>query len=164
VPRGLVVVLVHSRHQYVHVPYSQRLGDVHDGLKEAWHFFGGVPHRVILDNLKPAVAKADRYDPIFQRTCEEYACYRGFVCLRCGEEGLQVVLDHGVERCGGRAPWAVDGTDGVIPRRVGPGSPAARGAGSGWDEPGHVSTHRTDALHAMAGSAIRASPGLSRKA
>jgi transposase len=76
---ALVVVLVHSRHQYVHVTYSQRLRDVIDGLEDAWHFFGGVPHRVILDNLKPAVTKADRYDPIFQRTCEEYARYRGFV-------------------------------------------------------------------------------------
>jgi len=76
---ALVVVLVHSRHQYVHVTYSQRLRDVIDGLEDAWHFFGGVPRRVILDNLKPAVTKADRYDPIFQRTCEEYARYRGFV-------------------------------------------------------------------------------------
>jgi transposase len=76
---ALVVVLIHSRHQYVHVTYSQRLRDVLDGLEDAWHFFGGVPRRVVLDNLKPAVTKADRYDPIFQRTCEEYARFRGFV-------------------------------------------------------------------------------------
>jgi transposase len=76
---ALVVVLVHSRHQYVHVTYSQRLRDVIDGLEDAWHFFGGVPRRVVLDNLRPAVTKADRYDPVFQRTCEEYARFRGFV-------------------------------------------------------------------------------------
>jgi hypothetical protein len=75
---GLVVILVHSRHQYVHVAYNQKLRDVIDGLEDAWLFFGGVPRRVVIDNLKAAVAKADRYDPVFQRTFEEYARYRGF--------------------------------------------------------------------------------------
>jgi transposase len=76
---ALVVILVHSRHQYVHVTHSQKLRDVIDGLEDAWLFFGGVPRRVVIDNLKAAVAKADRYDPVFQRTFEEYARYRGFV-------------------------------------------------------------------------------------
>ena len=76
---ALVVTLVHSRHQYVHVTHSQKLCDLIDGLEDAWLFFGGVPARVVVDNLKAAVAKADRYDPVFQRTFEEYARYRGFV-------------------------------------------------------------------------------------
>jgi transposase len=76
---ALVVILVHSRHQYVQVTYSQKLRDVIDGLEEAWLFFGGVSRRVVIDNLKAAVAKADRYDPVFQRTFEEYARHRGFV-------------------------------------------------------------------------------------
>jgi len=33
---------------------------------------------VILDNLRAADTRADRYDPIFQRTFDEYAAYRGF--------------------------------------------------------------------------------------
>jgi len=33
----------------------------------------------VLDNLKAAITKADRYDPIFQRTFAEYAAHRGFV-------------------------------------------------------------------------------------
>ena len=44
-------------------------------LLPAWTFFGGVPARVIIDNLKAAVTKADRYDPVFQRTFDEYAGY-----------------------------------------------------------------------------------------
>lgn len=76
---ALIVTLVHSRHQYVHVGFSQKLPDVIDGLEEAWAFFGGVPRKVAIDNLKPAVNKADRYEPIFQRTFDEYAKYRGFV-------------------------------------------------------------------------------------
>ncbi len=34
---------------------------------------------VVLDNLKVAIFKADRYDPVAQRTFEEYARYRSFV-------------------------------------------------------------------------------------
>jgi len=79
VHHALLVTLVHSRHQYVHVCASQKLGDVIDGLEDAWSFFGGVPARVIVDNMKTAITKADRYDPIFQRSFEEYARHRGFV-------------------------------------------------------------------------------------
>lgn len=76
---ALVVTLVHSRHQYVHLTHSQKLPDLIEGLEEAWAFFDGVTARVVIDNLKAAVCKADRYEPIFQRTFEEYAHYRGFV-------------------------------------------------------------------------------------
>ena len=76
---ALVIVLVHSRHQYVHVTFSQTVQAVIDGLEDAWAFFGGVPRRVVLDNLRAAITKADRYDPVFQRTMAEYARHRGFV-------------------------------------------------------------------------------------
>jgi transposase len=76
---ALVVTLVHSRHQYVHVTHTQKLCDLIDGLEGAWDFFGGVTARVVLDNLKAAITKPDRYDPTIQRTFEEYASHRGFV-------------------------------------------------------------------------------------
>lgn len=76
---ALVVVLVHSRHQYVHVTFTQTTRSVIEGLEDAWSFFGGVALRVVLDNLSAAISKADRYDPIFQRTMAEYARYRGIV-------------------------------------------------------------------------------------
>lgn len=76
---ALVVTLVHSRHQYVHVTHCQKLDDLINGLEEAWEFFGGVPARVVIDNLKAAVLKADRYEPAFQRTFGEYAEHRNFV-------------------------------------------------------------------------------------
>jgi transposase len=79
VVHALIVTLVYSRHQYVHVTLSQRLPALIDGLEDAWAYFGGVPTRVILDNLRAAITKADRYEPIFNRTFEEYARYRGFV-------------------------------------------------------------------------------------
>lgn len=77
---ALIVTLGYSRHQYVHVTFSQKLPDLIAGLEEAFAFFGGVPARVVVDNLKAAVTKADRYEPIFSRSFGEYARYRGFVC------------------------------------------------------------------------------------
>lgn len=76
---ALIVVLPFSRHQYVHVTFSQKIPHLIDGLEDSWAFFGGVTRRVVLDNMRTAVTKADRYDPIFQRTFDEYAAYRGFV-------------------------------------------------------------------------------------
>lgn len=79
VAHALLVTLVYSRHQYVHVTFAQKVDDLIGGLEDAWVFFGGVPARVVLDNLKAAVTKADRYDPIFSRTFAEYAAWRDFV-------------------------------------------------------------------------------------
>lgn len=76
---ALVVTLVHSRHQYVHLTHAQTLADVIGGLEDAWAFFGGVVARVVVDNLRAAICKADRYDPIFNRVFEEYSRHRGFV-------------------------------------------------------------------------------------
>lgn len=79
VVHALVVTLVHSRHQYVHLTHSQKLADLICGLEDAWEFFGGVTRRVVIDNLKAAVTKADRYDPTFSRTFDEYAQFRDFI-------------------------------------------------------------------------------------
>jgi hypothetical protein len=79
VAHALLVTLVYSRHQYVHVSFSQTVKDLIAGLEDAWEFFGGVTARVVLDNLKAAITKADRYDPVFSRTFAEYAQWRGFV-------------------------------------------------------------------------------------
>jgi transposase len=75
---ALVVVLVFSRHQFVFVTHEQTIPRLIGGLEDAWTFFGGVSHRLIVANLKAAITKADRYDPVFERTFEEYAAYRGF--------------------------------------------------------------------------------------
>ena len=76
---ALIVTLVYSRHQYVHLTHSQKLEDLIGGLEDAWESFGGVTARVVLDNVRAAICKADRYDPIFSRIFEEYSRYRGFV-------------------------------------------------------------------------------------
>jgi hypothetical protein len=75
---GLSVVLPCSRHQFLFVTFSQRLEDLIDGLEDAWAYFGGVASLAVLDNLKAAVVKGDRYEPLFNRSFEAYARYRGF--------------------------------------------------------------------------------------
>lgn len=76
---GLVITLNYSRHQFLWPLYRYRLSDLIEGLEEAWLFFGGTTLKVILDNMRTAIHKADRYDPVFMRGFEEYAAWRGFV-------------------------------------------------------------------------------------
>jgi hypothetical protein len=76
---ALVVTLTYSRHQYVYTTYSQKLEYLIAGVEEAWEFFGGVVRRVVIDNMKTAVVRSDRYEPIFQRTFLEYSRFRGFI-------------------------------------------------------------------------------------
>lgn len=76
---ALVVTLVFSRHQYVYLTHRQDLDALITGIEEAWEFFGGVTRRVIIDNMKAAVVKADRYEPVFNRTFQEYSHHRGFI-------------------------------------------------------------------------------------
>jgi transposase len=45
----------------------------------AFSFFGGVPRRLVPDNLKAGVLKADLYDPSFNRGYEELARHYGFL-------------------------------------------------------------------------------------
>ena len=76
---ALIVTLVFSRHQHVTVSLTQDLPVLISGMEDAWQFFGGVTRRVIIDNLKAAVVKSDRYAPVFNRTFFEYSDYRGFI-------------------------------------------------------------------------------------
>jgi hypothetical protein len=76
---ALVVTLVFSRHQYVHVTHKQDLPALIKGIEDAWDFFGGVTRRLIIDNMKTAVVKSDRYEPVFNRTFLEYSQHAGFI-------------------------------------------------------------------------------------
>lgn len=76
---ALVVTLVYSRYQYVWITFRQDLSALINGIEEAWIFFGGVSRRLVIDNLRAAVVKSDRYAPIFQRTFLEYSQHREFI-------------------------------------------------------------------------------------
>jgi transposase len=76
---ALVVTLVFSRYQYVHVTRKQDLPALIGGVEDAWEFFGGVTRRLVIDNMRAAVVKSNRYEPIFNRTFLEYSQYQGFI-------------------------------------------------------------------------------------
>jgi transposase len=76
---ALVVTLLFSRYQYVHVTHRQDLRALIGGIEEAWEFFGGLTRRLVIDNMKTAVIKSHRYEPIFNRTFLEYSQHQGFI-------------------------------------------------------------------------------------
>ncbi len=45
----------------------------------AFEFFGGVPGRIVLDNLKSGILRPNTYDPIFNRAYAECAKHYGFI-------------------------------------------------------------------------------------
>lgn len=57
------IVLSHSRRAYSEAVYRQTTDDFLRCLESAFRHFGGVPKRLILDNLRAAVTKADWFDP-----------------------------------------------------------------------------------------------------
>jgi transposase len=59
----LRIVLSHSRKAYSEAVYRQSTEDFIRCLENAFWHFGGVPQRLVLDNLRAAVTKADWFDP-----------------------------------------------------------------------------------------------------
>lgn len=59
-----VATLGYSRHQYAEIVFDQKVNTWIGLHQRAFAFFGGVPHRVVLDNLKAGVVKALVLDPI----------------------------------------------------------------------------------------------------
>jgi transposase len=74
---AFVMVLACSRHMFVRpVVRMDQLGWV-VAHTEAFKFFGGVPRRLVSDNLKTGVIKPDLYDPKLNRAYAEMAEYYG---------------------------------------------------------------------------------------
>ena len=76
---ALILTLCHSRHMYVYLTFKQDIRAVIEGFEAAWDYFGGITIIVIIDNLKPAIDKSDRYNPKINRQFLEYAQDRGFI-------------------------------------------------------------------------------------
>ena len=73
------LVLSYSRHMFVcAVPRMDQPTWLQCHV-EAFQFFGGAPRRVVLDNLKAGVLRADIYDPSLNRGYEELAHHYGFL-------------------------------------------------------------------------------------
>ena len=55
------IVLSHSRKAYSEAVWRQTTDTFMQCLENAFHYFGGVPKRLVIDNLKAAVPQADWY-------------------------------------------------------------------------------------------------------
>jgi transposase len=80
---ALVMLLAYSRHQYVEFVFDQSLPPWIQLHAHALTFFGGVPHRVVLDNLKAGIVQACFDDPQIQSTYRECAEHYGFLLAPC---------------------------------------------------------------------------------
>ena len=71
--------LKHSRHKYAELTFSQDQTSFVSSHVRMFEFFGGVPERIVLDNLKAGVIRPDLYDPSFNRAyhemAEHYGCF-----------------------------------------------------------------------------------------
>ncbi len=76
---AFVLKLSYSRHQFVRFVFRQDVTMWIDCHERAFNFFGGVPERIVLDNLKAGVIKADIYDPTINHAYGELERHYGFV-------------------------------------------------------------------------------------
>src|SRR5271166_1890916 len=75
------VVLSHSRKAYSEVVFRQTTDEFLRCIENAFRQFGGVPRRLILDNLRAAVQKADWFDPELNPKVRSFGEHYGFVFL-----------------------------------------------------------------------------------
>jgi transposase len=74
---ALVVTLSASRYMFVWPLLSQTTACLCAALDAAWRFFGGVPKRLVPDNMTAAVVRPDAQSPGLQKSFLEYAQARG---------------------------------------------------------------------------------------
>lgn len=76
---AFISTLSFSRHKFVEFTFKQNQQSFVTSHINLFEFFGGVPHRLLLDNLKNGVIKPSLYDPQLNRTyremAEHYGCF-----------------------------------------------------------------------------------------
>jgi transposase len=78
-----LMTLSHSRHCYGELVFEQKIPTWIACHRRAFAFFGGVPVKLVIDNLKAAIVKASLYDPLANRTYHECAHHYGFIISPC---------------------------------------------------------------------------------
>jgi transposase len=74
-----VATLSYSRHQYAELVFDQKLPTWIALHRHAFESFGGVPRRIVVDNLKAAVLQALVHDPVLGEAYRRMAQHYGFV-------------------------------------------------------------------------------------
>lgn len=80
---GLAVVLGYSRLDYYAIVYDQKLETLCRELVNAFSYFGGVPKRLKVDNMKTAVLRNQHYDLTLNQDFLEFANHYGTVVIPC---------------------------------------------------------------------------------
>jgi transposase len=80
---AFVMTLSWSRHQYTEFVFDQKIDTWLRLHRNAFTWFGGVPERVVIDNLKTAIIKAVWDDPEVQQSYRECAEHYGFLISPC---------------------------------------------------------------------------------
>jgi transposase len=75
------IVLSYSRKAYSEAVWRQSTESFLTCLENAFRHFGGAPKRLVIDNLKAAVARADWYEPEIHPKLQSFAKHYGTVIL-----------------------------------------------------------------------------------
>lgn len=79
-----VMVMCHSRRMYLEFTVSQTMEHWLGCHQNAFRFFGGVPKKIMVDNLKSAVIKRSVGEaPIFNKRYLDFATHHGFIITPC---------------------------------------------------------------------------------
>jgi transposase len=80
---AFVMTLSWSRHQYVEFVFDQKVETWLALHRNALSYFGGVPQRLVIDNLKAGITQACWDDPQVQHAYRECAEHYGFLIAPC---------------------------------------------------------------------------------
>jgi len=80
---AFVMTLSCSRHQYARLVFDQSVSTWLWCHRLAFEFFGGVPAKVVIDNLKAGIVKALWRDQVVQRCYRDFAEHYGFLISPC---------------------------------------------------------------------------------
>ncbi len=76
---AFIMTLSYCRLSYVEFVFDQGQETWVKCHIKAFEFFGGIPERIILDNLKSGILRPNTYDPVFNRAYAECARHYGFI-------------------------------------------------------------------------------------
>jgi transposase len=80
---AFVMILSWSRHMYVEFVFDQSVETWLRAHRNALAFFGGVPERIVIDNLKAAIIRACWDNPLVQQSYRECAEHYEFLISPC---------------------------------------------------------------------------------
>lgn len=79
----LVVKLSYSRTGFHQITLDQKITTLTAGITAAFEYFGGVPKRLKIDNLRTAILKNQHYDLLYNQDFLEWANHCGCVVNPC---------------------------------------------------------------------------------